>query len=66
MPRDQKWVRVKPISSLPLEKLKQLATESALSVRLEEDGHLIVYGKAEDIKEFVRKMTEQAARELPQ
>jgi hypothetical protein len=63
LPRDQKWVRVEPIKSLPAEKLKQLATETNLSFRTEEDGHLIVYGKAEDIKEFVKKMTTQAAAE---
>lgn len=63
LPRDQKWVRVEPITSLPAEKLKQLATETNLSHRTEKDGHLIVYGKAEDIKEFVKKMTTQAAKE---
>jgi len=63
LPRDQKWVRVEPITSLPAEKLKQLATETNLSFRAEEDGHLIVHGKAEDIKEFVKKMTAQAANE---
>jgi hypothetical protein len=63
LPRDQKWVRVTPIVSLPQEKLKQLAEESNLQFKAEEDSHLIVYGKAEDIREFVKKMTEQAAKE---
>jgi hypothetical protein len=63
LPRDQKWIRVEPLRSLPAEKLKQLATETNLSFRSEEDGHLIVYGRAEDIKKFVKKMTEQAAKE---
>jgi hypothetical protein len=48
---------------LPLEKLKDLAEKQQLSSRLEEDGRLLVYGKAEDIKEFVKKMTEQTAKE---
>lgn len=65
LPRDQKWVRVKPIVSLPREKLQQLAEDSGLSFRVEKDGHLIVFGKAEDIREFVKKMTEQMSRELP-
>ena len=63
LPRDQKWVRVTPINSLPTEKLKQLADESNLSVKPEKDTHLIVYGKAEDIKQFIKKMTEQASKE---
>ncbi|MCW4046142.1 MAG: DUF2096 domain-containing protein [Candidatus Bathyarchaeota archaeon] len=62
VPRDQKWIRVEPLSSLPAEKLKQLAAETNLSVREEKDGHLTVYGNEEDIKRFVKKMTEQAAK----
>ena len=63
LPRDQKWLRVKPIATLPAEKLKQLAEETKLSSRPDKDGHLIVYGKAEDIREFIKKMTAQAAKE---
>jgi hypothetical protein len=63
VPRDQKWIRVEPLVSLPAEKLKQLAAETSLSFREENDGHLIVYGNAEDIRKFVKKMTEQASKE---
>ena len=63
LPRDQKWVRVAPLTSLPSEKLKQLAEESNLSLKEEKDGHLIAYGKPEDIRGFVKKMTAQAAKE---
>jgi hypothetical protein len=63
VPRDQKWIRVEPLASLPAEKLKQLAGETSLSFREEKDGHLIVYGSAENIKKFVKKMTEQASKE---
>jgi len=63
LPRDQKWIRVEPLASLPIEKLKQLAGETSLSFREEKDGHLTVYGSAENIKKFVKKMTEQASRE---
>jgi hypothetical protein len=63
LPRDQKWIRVEPLASLPLEKLKQLAEESNLSCSVQEDGRLLVYGKAEDIKEFVKKMTGETSKE---
>jgi hypothetical protein len=63
VPRDKKWVRVTPITSLPKEKLVQLAKDSGLTVNAESDGHLVVYGRAEDIKAFVKKMTTQAAAE---
>jgi hypothetical protein len=63
LPRDQKWVRVTPIISLPKEKLEELAHESSLSVKPEKDGHLIVHGSADGIKEFVKKMTKETAKE---
>jgi hypothetical protein len=62
VPRDQKWIRVEPLTSLPAEKLKQLAEETNLSFREEKDGHLIVHGNAENIKNFVKKMTEQTKK----
>ncbi len=61
LPRDQKWVRVMPLTSLPAEKLKAFAAELQLSVRSEKDGHLLVFGNAESIKAFVKKMTSQAS-----
>ncbi|MCW4008961.1 MAG: DUF2096 family protein [Candidatus Bathyarchaeota archaeon] len=63
VPRDQKWIRVKPLESVPLEKLQRLAEGSNLSCRVQEDGRLIVYGKDKDIREFVKKMTALANRE---
>lgn len=63
LPRDQKWVRVMPIASLPAEKLKKLAEESGLSLKSEKDGHLVAYGKSEDISRFVKMMTTSASKE---
>lgn len=61
VPRGQEWVRVKPLSNLPGEKLKQLAEKANLSFREEQDGHLIFHGNGENIKKFV-KMTAQIAK----
>ena len=63
LPRDQNWVRVMPITSLSSEKLKQLADDSSLSLKTEKDGHIIAYGRPEDIREFIKKMTTQASKE---
>jgi hypothetical protein len=63
VPRDQKWIRVEPLASLPVEKLKQLARETNLSISIQEDGRMLVYGKAEDLKEFVKKMTTETNKE---
>ena len=63
VPRDQKWIRVEPLASLSVEKLKELAKKQQLSSRLQKDGRLLVFGKAEDIRDFVKKITEQTAKE---
>jgi len=57
VPREQKWVRARPTAELSLEKLKLLAEESRLSHKIQNDGTLLVHGKDEDIKAFVKKMT---------
>jgi len=56
LPREQKWIRVKPSSELPIEKLKSLAEESNLSYNVQNDGYLLVCGEEKHIKEFVKKV----------
>ena len=56
IPREEKWVRVKPTAELSIEKLKALASESKLSHKLQGDGCLLVFGKDEKVKDFVKKM----------
>lgn len=63
IPRDQKWIRVKPLTNLPAEKLKEFAEETNLFFREEKDGLLTVHGSAKNIKKFVEKMTKQASKE---
>jgi hypothetical protein len=62
VPRDQKWIRVEPIGNLTSERLQQIAKESNLSVNPQKDGRLVVYGRPEDIKEFLKKMTAEAIK----
>ncbi len=56
MPRDQRWLRIRPSKEMPIEALKTLAGESNLSFEVQSDGCLIVYGDNERIKDFVKKM----------
>ncbi len=57
VPRDQKWIRVEPLANLTAERIRQFAKETSLSVSTQKDGRMIVYGQAENLKEFVKKMT---------
>ncbi len=63
IPRDQKWIRIESIENMPVEKLEELATETNLSFREEDDGHLIVFGSAESIKKFIQNMTKKAPKQ---
>ncbi len=62
VPRDQKWVRIEPYAKLTSERIKQMANESNLSVNLQKDGHLLVYGQPEGIKTFLKKMTAEVTK----
>jgi hypothetical protein len=57
VPRGHKWVRARPTAELSIEKLKLLAEESGLLHRTQNDGSLLVHGKDEGVKGFVKKMT---------
>jgi hypothetical protein len=56
IPRDQKWIRVKPTAELTVEEIEALAKEANLLFNVQSDGCLLVYGEDERIKEFVKKM----------
>ena len=62
VPRDQKWVRVEPIANLPKRRIEEIAKDQNLTVKLQQDGRLVVYGSAGDIKEFLKKMTAETAK----
>lgn len=59
IPRNQKWIRIKPSDELPIEEVKALTGELNLSCKVQEDGYLLVYGKKEGIKDFVKEMTKK-------
>jgi hypothetical protein len=56
VPREHKWIRVKPSTEISIEKLKTLAEELHLSYNIQNDGCLLVYGEDRCIKEFIKKM----------
>jgi len=62
VPRDQKWIRVEPISNLSTKRIQQIANESGLLVNTQKDGRLVVHGQPESIKDFLKKMTAEANR----
>lgn len=56
LPREKRWVRVKPSNEMPLDVLRALAEDLNLSHEVQSDGYLLVYGEDKRVKEFVKKM----------
>ena len=59
VPRDKNWVRIQSSEDTPPEAVEKLVKASELSYKIQENGYMIVYGHKENIKSFVKRMTEQ-------
>ena len=59
LPRGQKWVRVQVTKDTSEKEIRQLAEETGLSCRLQDDGFLLVYGENEKLKLFLKKTSEK-------
>jgi hypothetical protein len=59
VPRDQSWVRIQISDDTPAEDVKKIVKENKLSHRMLENGYILVYGNKENIKSFVKMMTDQ-------
>ncbi|HUK84634.1 MAG TPA: DUF2096 family protein [Candidatus Acidoferrum sp.] len=63
VPRDQKWVRIEPHGSFTSARIKQMVKENNLSVNVQKDGRMVVYGQSDDIKGFLKKMTSETNKQ---
>lgn len=59
VPRDKNWVRIEISEDTPPEEIKKLADQSDVSYKMQENGYMFVYGDRENIKAFMKKMTER-------
>ena len=62
VPRDQKWIRVKPISELPKEMLEKIAEDENLMVSSYTDGKITIYGEIKNIQKFIKKITNRVSK----
>jgi len=59
VPRDKHWIRIKPTEEMPLETIRRISDEVGLKHEIQEDGYILIYGKKEQIKKFIRKTAKQ-------
>jgi hypothetical protein len=59
IPRDKSWVRIQISEDTPPEEIKKLVESSNLSYKMQKKGYMLVYGNGENIKSFMKRMTER-------
>lgn len=57
IPREKKWIRIKPSTELPIKNLKALAKEFNLSYNIQNDGFLLIFGREKSVKDLVKKIS---------
>lgn len=62
IPRGKEWVRVQVSKATPQSTLEALAKENRLSLRRQDDGYVLVYGRNENIRAFLKKLGEKFPR----
>ena len=59
IPRDKNWVRIQISEDITQENLKKLVKENGLSYLTQKNGYITVYGNGENLKKFVKMLTDQ-------
>ena len=57
--RDTKWIRIKKTDELSLEKVQKLSETVGASIKVEENGDILVFGDENDVKNLVKIMAKQ-------
>jgi hypothetical protein len=55
VPRQQKWIRVKPTTEISMQSLEKTAHGLGLKCTVQKDGSILICGRDQSIKDFVRK-----------
>jgi hypothetical protein len=56
---NKKWIRIKQIKELPLEKVEKFSENVGVSIKVEKNGDILVYGDEKNVKSFVKTMAKQ-------
>ncbi len=59
VPRGRKWVRIAPSSDLPISKLTKLAEKTGLSLKIQNDGCLLIQGEEKNIRNFIKELAKK-------
>jgi hypothetical protein len=62
LPRDEHWIRVLPSDTLLREDVERLAAAVQLATSIQADGYILVHGREDRVRDFIRKMAEKCRR----
>lgn len=60
-PREKNWIRIQVSDEVPLEVIRGIADEIDLEIDVQENGRVLVYGKEEKVKAFIKKIASYVA-----
>jgi len=60
--KDKKWMRIKQTDELSLETVQNLSKNFDVSIKVEENGDILVFGDEKDLKSIVKNVTKQFER----
>jgi hypothetical protein len=59
VPRDKRWVRLKPSDELPMQKIKRISKQLGLKSQAQDDGYILIIGTDNQVREFIKKTAQQ-------
>ncbi|MEM2921387.1 MAG: DUF2096 family protein, partial [Candidatus Bathyarchaeia archaeon] len=59
VPKGQHWVRIRATEDIGQRELCSIATQRGLECKVQENGYVLVFGRAEDVKVFIREIAEK-------
>ncbi len=58
MPRNEKWIRIKPSKSLTKKRLDDIAKSTGVEVKPHEDNHILIVGSEDALKEAIKEISQ--------
>lgn len=62
VPKSKHWIRVLPSDEILRKDVEELASQMELSIKMQKDDYMLVYGNEAAVKAFVKKMAERCRR----
>lgn len=58
LPKEKRWVRIQASDEVPVETIRNVADETGLEFKIQEDKYVLIFGEEEKIKLFIKRMAE--------